>query len=239
MDSQGFLRGPHRAAGTFTFTVTATDSYSPPDIASDTPMTAVVSISAPFLYRFAFIFPKHPVEQTLQWDHHRLRWHSALYLLCFRISPSRLGTPLIHLPGKSAERRQPLASITSSTCRHPTRVLLRKQAFQSIQLGVAAPLGRNDSPASATKLGNGLHFRLRSVRSRMHQTYTAPDTDYYRIIAAAGSTVHVETFAKRYYPSNVPLDTVLEITDQNGVRLTTGCNQPGGTTTDFSSPLLE
>ncbi len=71
----------------------------------------------------------------------------------------------------------------------------------------------------------------------MRRTFLSPTRTITAIIATAGSTVHVETFAKRYY-LNSPLDTVLEITDQNGVQLTTGCNQPGGTTTDFSSPCL-
>ena len=47
----------------------------------------------------------------------------------------------------------------------------------------------------------------------------------------------VSTIAKQGNPNN-PLDTVIEITDLNGARFTTGCNQPGGTSTDFTSPCL-
>ena len=47
----------------------------------------------------------------------------------------------------------------------------------------------------------------------------------------------VSTIAKQGNPNN-PLDTVIEITNENGAGFTTGCNQPGGTTTDFTSPCL-
>jgi hypothetical protein len=56
------------------------------------------------------------------------------------------------------------------------------------------------------------------------------------VTASAGSTVHVETFAKRNNPHN-PLDTVIELTDVNGGQFSTGCTQPGGTTS-FTSPCL-
>jgi hypothetical protein len=98
-----------------------------------------------------------------------------------------------------------------------------------------AALGRNDSLVNATPIGNG--SIQASISPPLDSTGTlAPDTDYYKLIASAGSTVHVETNAKRIN-SNDPLDTVIELTDVNGKQLSTGCNQPGGTTT-FTSPCL-
>ena len=102
---------------------------------------------------------------------------------------------------------------------------------------IASPVGRNDSPAHATPIGN-TQITFASISPLLDPTGAiAPDNDYYKLVALAGSTVHVETTAKRNNPNN-PLDTVIEITDPNGARFTTGCNQPGGTTTNFSSPCL-
>jgi Putative Ig domain len=100
---------------------------------------------------------------------------------------------------------------------------------------VAPALGRNDTPATATPITNGTIKA--SISPALDSTGTfAADTDYYKVVATAGSTVHVETNAKRINP-NDPIDTVIELTDVNGVQFSTGCNQPGGTTT-FTSPCL-
>ena len=67
---------------------------------------------------------------------------------------------------------------------------------------------------------------------------STPDTDYYRILVAAGQRGPRRNFREAIFYRSFPLDTVLEITDSNGTQLTTGCNQPGGSTTNFSSSCL-
>jgi hypothetical protein len=107
--------------------------------------------------------------------------------------------------------------------------------FFNVQVG--APLSRNDSPATATSIGNG-YFQA-SISPYIDPTNGTPtpgDNDYYKLVSTAGSTVHVETVAKSINPGN-PLDTVIEIVDGNGVQLTT-CRQPGDTTTNFTSPCI-
>ena len=63
---------------------------------------------------------------------------------------------------------------------------------------VAPPLGRNDSPATATRVGNGM-FQASISPFTDTPNVSTPDTDYYRILVAAGHAVHVETFAKQYF----------------------------------------
>lgn len=104
------------------------------------------------------------------------------------------------------------------------------------QLNVRAPLGRNDSVATATPLGNGYFSASISPYLDPAPTSAPGDNDYYKIIAVAGTTLHVQTYAK-YFNQNNPLDTVIEILDSNGHQLST-CNQPGGATTNFTSACL-
>jgi hypothetical protein len=65
---------------------------------------------------------------------------------------------------------------------------------------------------------------------------SAADNDYYRLVSLSGATVHVETFATRGC-CGLPTDTVLEVVDGNNSRLAS-CNQPEGTTVNFSSPCI-
>jgi hypothetical protein len=95
---------------------------------------------------------------------------------------------------------------------------------------VRSGTGRNDSIATATPLGNSANVQNPtplSISPYIDPTNAAsanPDTDFYKLVAMGGSTVHVETFAQRSWGANT-LDSVLEILDASGNRLTT-CTQP-------------
>jgi len=92
-------------------------------------------------------------------------------------------------------------------------------------------LGRNDSIATATPLGNSANVNIPYVLSispyidPVNAATPNPDTDYYRLVANAGSTVHVETFAQRSWGADT-LDSVIELLDSNGARLQS-CVAPG------------
>src|SRR6266481_6770 len=98
--------------------------------------------------------------------------------------------------------------------------------FIQIQKG----LGRNDSIATATPFGNSANLNIPVALSispyidPINASTPNPDTDYYRLVANAGVTVHVETFAQRSWGANT-LDSVIEMLDQNGTRLQT-CGLP-------------
>jgi hypothetical protein len=108
---------------------------------------------------------------------------------------------------------------------------------QSFQIAADSALGRNDSPATATLIDNG-SFQA-SISPYIDPPNGAPtpaDNDYYKLVSLGGATVHLETFAKRTNANN-PLDTVIELVDGNGNRLST-CRQPGATTTTFADSCI-
>lgn len=94
-------------------------------------------------------------------------------------------------------------------------------------------LGRNDSIATATPLGNSANVKVPIALSispyidPVSAMTPNPDTDYYRLVANSGSLVHVETIAQRSWGAD-DLDSVIELLDQNGTRLQT-CGQPAYT----------
>jgi hypothetical protein len=102
-------------------------------------------------------------------------------------------------------------------------------------------LGRNDSIATATPLGNSANVNIPYVLSispyidPINATTPNPDTDYYRLVANAGSTVHVETFAQRSFGADT-LDSVIELLDGNGARLQS-CVAPGYTSSCINDDI--
>jgi hypothetical protein len=89
---------------------------------------------------------------------------------------------------------------------------------------------RNDSIATATPFGNSasvsppLVLSISPYIDPISASTANPDTDFYKIIANGGSSVHVETFAQRAWGANT-LDSVLEILDSSGLRYTS-CTLP-------------
>ncbi|MCU1343496.1 MAG: hypothetical protein JWN92_2919 [Candidatus Acidoferrum typicum] len=101
-------------------------------------------------------------------------------------------------------------------------------------IAVKKPLGRNDSIATATPLGNGFwSASISPYVSPVGSSTANPDSDYYRIVAAAGSIVHAQTWPPIDY-GNSPLNPVIEILDVSGKRLST-CN---GTASGYESSCL-
>jgi hypothetical protein len=98
-------------------------------------------------------------------------------------------------------------------------------------------LGRNDSIATATPIGNTppSNLSLSPYIDPINAAVANPDTDFYKLVAIGGSIVHIETFANRN--SNNPIiDTVIELLDQNGNRLHT-CTAPTYTSTCLNDDL--
>jgi Putative Ig domain len=104
---------------------------------------------------------------------------------------------------------------------------------------VSTPLGRNDTPVTATPIGN--ETIEATISPYIDPPGNAPlpaDNDYYKAISLSGSIVHLETLAQRFYSDVDPIDTVIEIVDGNGNQQTT-CRQVGNTSTAFSSPCVD
>jgi hypothetical protein len=100
-------------------------------------------------------------------------------------------------------------------------------------------LGRNDSIATATPLGNSqfppIVFSISPYIDPVSAATPNPDTDFFRLVAAGGSIVHVETFAQRSWGANT-LDSVIEVLDQQGIRLHS-CSQPTYTSSCFNDDV--
>jgi hypothetical protein len=110
----------------------------------------------------------------------------------------------------------------------------KQTAFAISNLTVAQPLGRNDTPATATAAPNYLVFNTGGSISPYidppNGTPSAADQDYYKLQSLSGAIVHASTTT--FQPN--PLDTVLEIADGNGHAFST-CRQPGDTSMNFTS----
>jgi hypothetical protein len=90
-------------------------------------------------------------------------------------------------------------------------------------------LGRNDTLAQATRLGNGTISASISPYADP-ATLVNPDTDYYKLRAFGGQTVAIQV-----HPDSTPafLDVVLEILDANGTRFTSCRDLVDDTPRDF------
>lgn len=100
---------------------------------------------------------------------------------------------------------------------------------QALSIAInAAAMGRNDSIATATTLGNG-SFNASISPSGHPNTVFIPDQDYYRITTVGASTVTVDIDAQ---VNGSPLDPVIEIVNGSGARLNS-CLAP-----TFNSPCM-
>lgn len=104
-------------------------------------------------------------------------------------------------------------------------------ASRQLSLAVnAAALGRNDSTADATILpGDGSYAASISPSGDPNNVHD-PDEDYYRITTTTGSTITIDTDAE---VNGSPLDSVIEVVDAAGARLST-CGSPAFTSACFN-----
>jgi hypothetical protein len=144
--------------------------------------------------------------------------------------PSQLG-PINGLTGQIAgtpdtvETRNFSVTVTDSCGTMNTQAL-------SITIN-AVSLGRNDSIATATTLGNGA-FAASISPSGNPNTTLAPDIDVYRVTANAGAIVTINVVGPGLSPPT-SLDPVLEIVNASNVRFANNCRDPGN---DSVSPLI-
>ena len=230
----GQITGTALTAGVFVSTLTIQDSFSPPEVVSE-PVTITV------------VPPSLTLVNSL-----------PTRLLQNRPFSGRViatgGLPPYHFSVVSGLMPPGISSIdpnTGQTSGTPTTLgdysvtvsvtdtgSPPQSVTGSISIRVAQPIGRNDTIATATPVGN--EIATASISPYIDPPGTAPlpaDNDYYKLVSLAGpeNIVHVQTAAAGAGPSL--LDTVIEILDGNGTRYTT-CRQPGDTTSNFNSSCL-
>jgi hypothetical protein len=232
-DTTGQLAGGAYQTGTFQFMLTAQDSFSPPETASQ-PFTITVqpaqfsvanslpphlAMNEAFIGRIVALGGVPPYSFALA-NNSTLPAGLALDQSTGRVS----GTP-------TAANNYSF-SVTATDSSSPAQ-----NATQFFNVIVGLALGRNDSPGTATAIDNGVfQASISPYVDPPNGVPTPGDNDYYKLTSLTGATVHVETTAKRQNINN-PLDTVIEIVDANGVRLNT-CRQPGDTSTTFTGNCI-
>lgn len=228
----GQVTGAPYATGTYQCTVTIQDSYSPPEVVSK---SLTVTVTRPPLVVANSTPARLLLNRPFSWA---VVANGGTPPYSFALSSGSLPAGLNPIDPSSGQ-----ISGTPTTAGNFSFGVTVTDSSSPVQTAwgwfygtVAAPVGRNDSPATATALTNFSSSASVSPYIDPPETSMAGDNDYYSVKVAGGITLHAETYAKRYN-SNNPLDTVLEIVDGNGVRLT-NCRQPGDSSTNFTSPCI-
>jgi hypothetical protein len=232
-DSTGQLTGGAYQTGTFQFMLTAQDSFSPPETASQ-PFTITVQ---PAQLSVANSLPPHlAVNEAFSGRIVALGGVPPYSFDLANSSTLPAGLALDRSTGKVSGTptvsNNYSFSVTATDSNSPAQ-----NATQFFNVIVGPAIGRNDSPTTATAIDNGsFQASISPYIDPPNGVPTPGDNDYYKLTSLGGAIVHVETTAKRQSINN-PLDTVIEIVDANGQRLNT-CRQPGDTSTTFTGNCI-
>jgi hypothetical protein len=234
--SNGLVFGTPSQLGSYNFQIQATDSGKPPYVVSK-PVT--LNVTPTPLNIFGAPLSPAPVN---------VPYHSQI--------PASGGTPPYFLtinsgslpPGLSLDGTTGFIDGTPSQNGTYNFQVKGTDSSNPPQTATASdfiiirmPLGRNDSIATATPLGNSQNLQIPILLSispyidPINSTTPNPDTDFYKLVASGGTIVHVETFSQRSLGAD-PFDSVIELLDQNGTRLHS-CTQPAYTSTCLNDDL--
>ena len=228
--SSGTISGiPTAPIGTASFTVTATDSSTP---AQSDSQALTIDIVNPLLITTVAL-----PDATVGTAYNRaITATGGTGPYTFTISAGSLPDGLsISSAGAITGTATPTAGNQTFTVRvadSSSPQLTDTQVLTIVIIGGSS--GRNDSTATATVLGNGT-FAASISPSGDPNTLVDPDEDYYRITTTGTSTVTVDIDAHDVDPPAVasPLDSVIEIVNAAGTRLST-CD----IASSFTSPCV-
>ena len=217
--------------GLYTLAATVQDSYTTPEVVSQ---TIHVNVPAPPLQLLSSLPQQIPLNAPFS-GVVGVRGGAAPYVftLTGTIPP---GTTFNTNTGELTGTPNQLGFFTFHVQVTDSETPIAYTTSWDYGITVAKPLGRNDTVATATPLGNGYYQATLSPYIDPPNKAPLPaDGDYYKLSSVARTTVYVKTSAKEF-SSWVPTDTVLEIVDANGVRLN-AC-RPAGSSAAFTSACL-
>jgi Putative Ig domain len=236
--SHGAIVGAASATGTFVATIQATDSFSPAETATQ---QLTLNVARPSL-TVANSLPSRLPLNVLFSGRVFVRGGTPPYSFSLPAGQGTLPAGLAIDPSTGQVTGTPSAagtfpfSVNVSDTSTPVQT-----AVGAFNITVDAVRGRNDSIANATVFpvdagGNGsMTATISPYIDPPDKAPTVNDTDYYKLVAAAGADVLIETETGVFGPGN-PLDTVLEIVDANGARFNT-CRE-ARSTAPFTSICL-
>jgi len=217
MNSGGYFYGKASLLGSYSFVVQVQDASSPPYVVTQ---SVVLNVVPPPL-----VFSGWPLSPAPQ----GLPYHSQISLsggtppyawtiLSGQLPPGIVLDPATgYLDGTPTQLGYFVFLVQGSDAGSPPQTISADMRMQ-----IRASLGRNDSIATATSVGNTSTASVVASISPYVDPVGAstpnPDMDYYKLVANAGSIVHLETYAQRSWGDN-PLDTVIEILNGSGSRI--------------------
>jgi hypothetical protein len=224
LSSYGSISGTPTLLGSYSFVLQVTDSGSPPYI-----LTVPVTIQVTPQPLADFGPPLSPAAVNVLY-HSQIPASGGTPPYTWSIASGRLPLGLTldlstgYIDGTPTQVGTVnfVARVTDSG--NPPQVASANDFIQ-----VRVGLGRNDSIATATPLGNSGSpfppvFSISPYIDPMNAAIPNPDTDFYKLIAIGGSLVHVETAARRTWGADT-LDSVIELVNASGQRLQS-CTPP-------------
>lgn len=232
--ANGEITGTAFTAGVFVSTLTIQDSFSPPEVVTQPVTITVVSPSLNFANSLPNrLLQNHPFSGRVVATGGLPPYHFSVVSGSMPPGISSLDPNSGQTSGTPTTLGTYSVTVSVSDSANPPQ-----SVTGSFNITVAQAIGRNDTIATATPVGN--EGATASISPYIDPPGAAPlpaDNDYYKLVSLAGPTsiVHIQTVAAGAGPSL--LDTVIEILDGNGTRYTT-CRQPGDTTSNFNSSCL-
>lgn len=224
VDKNGYVSGSPMQPGNYSAIITVKDSWTTPETVTQKVDLTVTTANLALTADIPILFVNQPSEGSFHPAggvppyHFKIVAGAAPDGMSLDTSTGKLtGTPTTISRNTLIAQVTDSAGSTASTYGYAT---------------VTGSRGRNDTPQTATLLLSNAIASLSPYIDPPNEAPVVADNDFYKMPSIAGTTVTVKATT-----TFTITDPVLEITDANGVRMTT-CNTPDSSSTSFTSPCV-